>query len=81
MGIDASKNFVEACIATGKYSGTHEMYLGNGEFPDKYKGYFDTVVASGVWLKGHIPFAGLDDVYTALTVGGYFITAMRSQYW
>ena len=78
VGVDASEKFVEASVATGFYTETQVMYLGNGEFPEKYNGYFDTVVASGVWLKGHIPCAGLEDVYTALKVGGHFITAMRS---
>ena len=42
---------------------------------------FDCVVASGVWLAGHIPAVGMEDCHALLRKGGLFITAMRSQYW
>ena len=38
-------------------------------------------MASGVWLKGHIPAVGLEDCHALLRTGGLFISAMRSQYW
>jgi hypothetical protein len=57
------------------------MLLGIGSFPQEYENTFDVVVASGVWLKGHIPASGLNDVYSALKVGGHLFTAMRDQYY
>ena len=32
-------------------------------------------------MKGHMPSAAMDDCHSALKVGGYFVTAMRSIYW
>ena len=32
-------------------------------------------------MKGHIPASGYEDVYAAMKVGSYFITAMRTKYW
>ena len=55
--------------------------MGQDKFPDDLKNRFDLVCASGVWLEGHIPAEGIEDVYAALKVGGYFVTAMRSYYW
>ena len=81
VGIDASQKFVDASIATGFYKEAEAMYLGNGDLPEKYVNHFDMAVASGVWLKGHIPCAGIEDVYLSLKVGGLFVTAMRAQYW
>jgi hypothetical protein len=57
------------------------MFLGNGDFPAKWINNFDVVIASGVWLKDHIPNAAFDDVYAAIKVGGYFVTAMREKHW
>ena len=32
-------------------------------------------------MKGHIPASGYDDVYAAMKIGAYFVTAMRTSYW
>ena len=80
-GVDATKNFIDAARLTGLYKDNECLYLGNGDFPEKYHNQFDCVIASGVWLKGHIPCSGYDDVYLAMKVGSYFITAMRVSYW
>lgn len=55
--------------------------MGVENFPEKYKGRFDVVTASGVWLAGHIPREGIEDCHACLKTGGYFVTAMRMSYW
>ena len=80
-GVDATQKFIDAARLTGIYQENECMYLGAGQFPEKYHNEFDCVIASGVWLKGHIPASGYEDVYSAMKVGSYFITAMRTKYW
>jgi predicted TPR repeat methyltransferase len=81
VGVDASQKFVDAALATGFYKEAESMYLGNRNFPEKFVNQFDTCVASGVWIKGHIPSSAYDDIYASLKVGGHFVTAMRAKYW
>jgi len=83
IGIDASTNMVERLKEDGLYKEVKQQYLGRGieNFPEEYKNRFDLVTASGVWLKGHIPNTGYDDVYCAMKHNGYFVTAMRTTYW
>ncbi len=80
---DASSQFVEVLNAHPKYCESREVWLGRGEenFPADWKNAFELVTASGVFLKAHMPAPAIDDCVTALKVGGYFVTAMRSMYW
>jgi len=66
-----------------EYSGAREVWLGQGvdHFDDDLKGSFDVVMASGVFLKGHMPSCSIDDCHAALKLGGFFVTAMRAIYW
>ena len=80
-GVDATDKFVVAARETGLYKEAECMYLGNNVLPEKFTNTFDCVIASGVWLKGHIPCSGYDDVYSAMKVGSLFITAMRTKYY
>lgn len=49
--------------------------------PSEKLATFDCVVASGVWVVGHIPAIGLEECHALTKTGGYFITAMRTKYW
>ena len=82
LGSDASQNLLEASKGKGCYRELRHMFNGMGldKFPADLKDRFDLVAASGVWLEGHIPNAGIEDCYAALKQGGYFVTAMRSYY-
>ena len=68
---------------SGDYKETKCMYLGCGsdKFPEEYKSRFDVVVASGIWLVGHVPSAAMEDGVASLKVGGLFVTSMRKSYW
>ena len=59
------------------------MYLGLGldKYPDDLKGKFDLVTAGGVFLTGHIPNIGFEDVHASLKTNGYFVTGLRTSYW
>ena len=57
------------------------MGIGNDNFPEDLKNRFDLVVASGIWMVGHVTAQGMVDAYSALKVGGFFVSAMRKMYW
>ena len=80
-GGDASEGLINA--AKAKYVHTEVRWYGMGvdKLPADKVGTFDCVTASGVWLHGHIPSAGIEDCHALLKTGGYFVTAMRSLYW
>lgn len=54
--------------------------MGNGvdQYPDKFKGQYDCVTASGVFMPNHMPPSCIDDLHASLKTGGHFVTAMRS---
>ena len=80
---DASATFVEHAKKTGWYKDCDAFYFGNGvdQFPDKYKGRFDAVTASGVFLPNHMPPQALEDCHACLKTGGHFVTAIRTYLW
>ena len=83
-GLDASSVFAERLNNNNpNYAEGRQLMLGRGvdQFPDEFKGAFDLCTASGVFLKGHMPATAMDDCHSALKVGGYFVTAMRSMYY
>ena len=83
LGTDASEKFVQASHEKGCYREVKLMFNGQGVdlFPTELKNRFGLVSASGVWLKGHIPAVGLEDVHASLLPGGYFVTSMRIFYY
>ena len=82
-GGDASEQFVKTAQQKGLYQDIEIRWFGMGvhHLPANKLKQFDCVVASGVWLAGHIPAVGMEDCHALLRKGGLFITAMRSQYW
>jgi len=80
---DASGDLLASAAAKGWYSHTEVRWFGQGvdKLPADKVGTFDLVVASGVWIKGHIPCAAMNDCHALLKIGGHFLTAMRSYYW
>ena len=82
-GGDSSEQFVKAAQQKGLYQDIEVRWFGMGvhRLPANKLKQFDCVVASGVWLDGHIPAVGMEDCHALLRKGGLFITAMRSQYW
>jgi SAM-dependent methyltransferase len=83
FGIDGSENVLRKSKASGNYSGTKCMFLGKGpeNFPEELKESFDVVVASGIWMHGHVSCTGIYDAHQAVKTGGLFVTAMRQMYW
>ena len=83
VGCDASARFVDHLLGSGNYKEVKEVWMGRGldQFPDELKNRFDVIGAAGVFLKGHMPKAAMDDCHASLKVGGFFVTAMRSIYW
>ncbi len=58
------------------------MWLGKGEFPEEdRKEKYDVAVAAGVFLVGHMPKESIGEIYDAIKKGGYWVTAMRQQYY
>ena len=82
-GADASSEFVRIAQESGWYQDVREFWFARGvdQLPNEWKGRYDIVVASGVFLEGHIPAAGFDDAHALCKTGGYFITSIRKQYW
>ena len=82
-GIDASSQFADVLDNSPNYVKGREVWLGQGvdKFPDEYKGQFEIVTASGVFLKSHMPARAMEDCHAALKTYGFFVTAMRSIYW
>ena len=83
MGADASPSFVEKAEKTGWYKSTQVLWFGKGvdQLPDDLKNRFDLVMASGVFLEGHIPCDGFEDAHAMCKTGAYFITSIRKIYW
>ena len=83
IGADASASLLKKLDETGAYKASRCMFFGLGldKYPDDLKNRFDLVVAGGVWLEGHIPACGFDDVHASLKPNGYCVTAMRTTYW
>mmetsp|Transcript_5754 Transcript_5754/g.7769 ORF Transcript_5754/g.7769 Transcript_5754/m.7769 type:complete len:222 (+) Transcript_5754:26-691(+) len=83
VGCDASARFVQHLLDSGNYKSVSEVWMGRGldQFPSELQNRFDVVGAAGVFLKGHMPCAAMDDCHAALKVGGFLVTAMRSLYW
>ena len=81
--VDASESLLEKLKEQDAYNDVRLRRLGLGvdKFDDDLKGKFDLVTAGGVFMKGHLPPAGMDDIHAALKRGGYFVTGMRSYYW
>lgn len=59
-----------------------EFWFGCGtdKLPEEWRGAYELVVASGVFVEGHIPPSGFDDAYEMLKPGGFFVTALREKY-
>ena len=83
IGCDASSRFVQHLLDSGNYTEVSEIWMGQGldKFPSHLKNQFNVVGAAGVFLKGHMPAAAIEDCHAALKVGGHLVTAMRSLYW
>ena len=80
QGGDATSQFVEKAGKSGWYSGgTRELWFGRGvdQLPKDLIKKFDCVMASGVFLEGHIPNEGFDDAHAMCKTGGYFVTSIR----
>ena len=80
QGGDATSQFVEKAGKSGWYSGgTRELWFGRGvdQLPKDLIKKFDCVIASGVFLEGHIPNEGFDDAHAMCKTGGYFVTSIR----
>ena len=82
-GADASSSFVETASASGWYRNCSEIWFGKGveNLPEYLLEKFDVVMASGVFLDGHIPAAGFDDAHAMTKSGGYFVTSIRRSYY
>ena len=80
---DASQNFVDTASASGWYRNCTLIWFGKGveALPPALIGVYDVVMASGVFLDGHIPASGFEDAHTMLKTGGYFVTSMRRSYY
>lgn len=83
MGADASAAFCNEAREHGWYKDIRELFFGLGvdKLPADYVGQFDVVMASGVFMDGHISPGGLDDAHAMCKSHGYFVTAMRAQYY
>ena len=79
-GIDPSESLLKKLDDTGAYKASRCMFLGLGldKYPEDLKGKFDLVVAGGVFLEGHIPCSGFDDVHASLKTNAFFVTGMRT---
>ena len=60
-GANASAKFIQAAADHGWYVETEQRFFGQGvdKLPAEKLGTFDCVLASEVFLSGHIPCAGL----------------------
>lgn len=82
-GADASQKYVETANASGWYTSCSVIWFGKGvdALPASVVGKYDLVMASGVFVDGHIPSAGFEDAHAMLKSGGHFITSMRRSYY
>ena len=80
--VDASTNFLSALLQKGTYRKADHAFLGYGNFPKpEEEARYDVVTAAGMFLTGHLPKEGVEEIHRYLRPGGYFVTAMRAQYY
>ena len=81
-GVDASQGLLDHAKASGAYRNLHCLFLGEGKWPfEEAREHYDLVVSSGVWLAGHIPAHGMNEVVATIKKGGLWVTAMRTLYY
>ena len=82
-GADASQTFVDTSNASGWYTSCHVRWFGMGveALAPAMLGKYDLVMATGVFLEGHIPPSGFDDAHAMMKTGGYFVTSLRLSEW
>ena len=82
-GGDASQNFVDTVRASGWYQNSSVIWFGKGveNLPPAMLAKYDIVMATGVFLDGHIPATGFDDAHAMTKSGGYFVTSIRRSYY
>ena len=82
-GADASQTFVDTSNASGWYTSCHVRWFGMGveALAPAMLGKYDLVMATGVFLEGHIPPSGFDDAHAMMKTGGYFVSAIRLPVW
>ena len=82
-GLDPSQVLLDKLDQTEAYKASRCMYIGMGldKYPEDLKGKFDIVTATGVFLDGHIPALGFEDIHASLKPNGYFVTGLRAPYW
>ena len=79
---DPSKTQLTKLETKKIYKSSEVVLLGYGNFPpEETKEQYDLVTAAGVFLKGHMPREGMEEIHGYLKPGGYFITAMRDIYY
>lgn len=80
--VDASEGLLAHAKQSGAYRNLHQTFLGNGTYPfEEHRDHYDLVVSSGVWLAGHIPAHGMDELVRTMKPGGKWVTAMRTIYY
>ena len=79
---DPSKTQLAKLQTKKIYNSAEVVLLGYGNFPtEESKEQYDLVTAAGVFLLGHMPREGMDEIHGYLKPGGYFVTAMRDVYY
>jgi len=80
---DVSQTYVDAVNATGWYTSCGIVWFGKGveALPANLVGKYDVVMATGVFMDGHIPPCGFEDAHAMCKPGGHFITSMRRCYY
>jgi len=80
--VDASEGLLAHAKASGAYRNLTQTFLGNGTYPfEEHRDHYDLCVSSGVWLAGHIPAHGMDELVQCIKPGGKWVTAMRTIYY
>lgn len=80
--MDACQEFLKALDAKNIYKSSKHAFFGQGNLPEEeQKEQYDVVTAAGVFLKGHMPREGMQEIHGFLRPGGYFVTAMRDKYY
>ena len=80
--VDASRRFLEALKLTKAYRNSYYMYLGTGAFPEEeHKDHYDLVVSAGIFLTGHMPKTGIQEIIEGMKPGAYWVTAMRERFY
>lgn len=76
---DATQSYVDIASTSGWYTNCSVIWFGKGveALPATLLGKYDLVMATGVFLDGHIPASGFDDAHAMCKPGGYFITSIR----